>query len=229
MKQFRRILAVVLSAAMLLPGTVYATAEEDVYGQSKEAASVAAVSKQQKKSIPREADLDTASLKAQRLSEEFPEFIEDIPQAELDRNAVSAAKKTRVTSLPDADFAQGRLLVKVKRSVSLMDSGGVFDEIAASVDTLFSVTEPARDDGVMLASAEEPTADWFRVELADGVDMLEAWNQLLTERTVLRVEPDYLVQAADVKEITSYDPYLHSQGWLDQIGAPEAWEQVSNP
>jgi len=149
-----------------------------------------------------------------------PEGTDCQPAGDLPLDAANPARKP-ITELPEADFVEGRLLVKLEQRVSLLSDGDPFEGIARRVDHILTVEESAGD--VMLAGMEPSAADWYCLELKRGLGMLEAWNRLLAVDGVLCVEPDYLMHADAAKEVTKYDPLLHAQTWLDRINAPAAW------
>ena len=94
-----------------------------------------------------------------------------------------------IKELPDAAFAEERLLVKLERRPAFFGADSIFDGIAAEVTELFPVYEGG---DVMPVGMDGASADWFKVELDGGVDMLQAWNRLLAEDAVLAVQPDYV-------------------------------------
>lgn len=129
-----------------------------------------------------------------------------------------------IKELPDAAFAEERLLVKLERRPAFFGADSIFDGIAAEVTELFPVYEGGEGGDVMPVGMDGASADWLKVELAEGVDMLQAWNRLLAEDAVLAVQPDYIMYPT-ATEITANDPYMASQSWLEQIGAPAVWKE----
>ena len=151
-----------------------------------------------------------------------------------------AASNNSAIALPEAGtYMEGELLVKVESAVSLMDSGIVFDGIAAKTAYLFSVPAGGDNEEVSLASADQEMADWYRLWLTDSEDLLETWGQLSQMDGILAVQPNYIYQLDDpdegaaaaeaISDVTEEDPYIHSQEWLEQIHAPDAWNAVETP
>lgn len=222
MRRYQKMIACILSATMLLPGVAAAAPGEAA--AEKALSDETFVTLLDANSSPEEERLVSKRLAAEKTErKDTPELL----QAKA--NLTDFAAKTEAPKLPEVPYAEGRLLVKLEHRPFLMDGEDLFAGIAAEVDHLFTVTEPAPPDSMTLAGELQPDASWYRVELAEGVDMLSAWRQLLAEDAVLCVEPDYQVKAQSLQDITAYDPWIYAQTWLEQINAYGAWEQVSRP
>lgn len=222
MRRYQKKIACILAATMLLTGIAAAAPGEVAAGKTlSEEASVTLS----------ESNTGTAAerLASKRLAAEKTEAKDQPDLTQAKECLTDFAAQTEEPKLPDVPYAENRLLVKVAHRPFLMDGEDLFDDIAAKVDCLFTVTETSPAGSMTLAGEPQPDASWYRVELADDVDMLSAWKQLLTEDGVLCVEADYRVRAQSLQDITSYDPWIYAQTWLEQINAYGAWEQVSRP
>lgn len=223
MRKMQKDLAFFLALAMLLSGAAYAMpGKAETAAELSERPTVVDSNRvsdsAREELVQRYADYDGNR-------EAFSELTETYDNVAAPDSDIVGKKFVR--ELPNGDYVDGRLLVKVENRPSLMGSGSIFDGISGSVQKLFSVAEESTSDcGVMLAAVDEKIADWYRLDLTDSTEMLSVWNQLLQEDSVLYVEPDYIVQAADVQEVTENDPFIHSQTWLEQIGAPNAWAKA---
>lgn len=148
---------------------------------------------------------------------------------------ISGVAKQKVTQLPEAGtYEEGHFLVKVADGVSPVASisGGagiaekidMFGGITDRSELLFSVPESEEDT---LSPESGKAGDWYLVNLPDGTDMLDAWNQLLKYDSVLAVEPNYIMHTQSIDDVGVFDPYEHAQGWLEEMNAPEAWGEIT--
>jgi subtilisin family serine protease len=151
--------------------------------------------------------------------------------AAVARNTAQKDARPRAVLPPKGSYVEGELLVEVDGSrASLTDSDSFFGVPAEKTETIMS---GAPAGSAALASEGGGTASWVLVRLAAGEDLLGDWNRLLSAEGVLAAQPNYIRRAQEVpaseyelssvNDLTAYDPYLHSQTWLDDIRAPAAW------
>ena len=204
MKRFTRLLAVLLALTMLLSCAAFAETTQATAQPAENAGNYSQSDKDSLAALSAALSDDTAAAK---------------PAADAEAPALPA----------DGTYVPGELLVKVRRSASLQSAESMFGQFAESTENLMSV--PERADGAALASDETAMDDWYTLALKQGTDMLTAWKGILGMTGVLYVQPNYIYHTeSSTADVTENDPYMHSQTWLDQIEAPDAWGEVSgNP
>ena len=202
MKRFTRLLAVLLALTMLLSCAAFAETTQATAQPAENAGNYSQSDKDSLAALSAAGSGDTAAAK---------------PAADAEAPALPA----------DGTYVPGELLVKVRRSASLQSAESMFGQFAESTENLMSV--PERADGAALASGETAMDDWYTLALKQGTDMLTAWNGILGMTGVLYVQPNYIYHTeSSTADVTENDPYMHSQTWLDQIEAPDAWGEVGS-
>jgi uncharacterized repeat protein (TIGR02543 family) len=131
----------------------------------------------------------------------------------------------------EPDFAEDRVIVKVKDSVSTMSAesdqnDGTFfgvdvagEQVLSSVDGASIMSNGSTDDSstdgtIMLLTLNESGED----KVLSAIETLESNPQ------ILYAEPDYVVKAEAVPDDTYYKKYLYG---MEKISAPEAWDTTT--
>ncbi|HWP80767.1 MAG TPA: S8 family serine peptidase [Candidatus Acidoferrum sp.] len=202
MKKSVRVLSIVLSAAIMFGLAVPAGAEEI-------------------------GEADDAGMYEQRI---WPDGfdVESEYRSEYDGAMpdLTAADRTEPALPEKGTYRDGQLLVKMESDTGLMALSDPLDGIAENSEYLFTV--PSADKSRASRGTDSGNiSEWYLVTVEGGTQLLDAWNELLENDRILAVEPNYIAHAASPEDIGEYDPYSHAQGWLDAIGAPAAWEELS--
>ncbi len=119
----------------------------------------------------------------------------------------------------NADFAEGRVLVKLRPAASLMRSSNPLPGIAS--------LRPLDPNATAARSAD--TATWFVADLDANLDVDSALDMLAERDDVEFVEPDYIVRApgqvsGQMTGSSMNDPAAGDQYALTKIQAEAAWQ-----
>ena len=216
MKNSRKYLALIISAAIAASLSLPAYALEENTGSTAEAAYT--------------SEENTSNSAEAEYAETINGLLNNVANTDEyggERPDLSIAAGKKVTKLPETGtYEPGQFLVKVGGSGYLKAAGPMLGDNVESAEPLFSV--PVAAKASFRSGAASVEATWYLVKLSDKSDMLDEWNNLLSESGVLAVEPDYKVFAESTADIGSNDPFEHAQTWLDDIKAPEAWSKLSS-
>ncbi len=120
-----------------------------------------------------------------------------------------------------ADFADNRVLVKVKNTMGLMSENIPY----GGLDIAYSerLDMPVSNTGMNIESVSGDAGMLMLLTLKNtGRDkVLEAINLLNSLPNIEKAEPDYVVKA----EVVPNDPYYNRQYGMDKISAPLAWDE----
>jgi subtilisin family serine protease len=131
------------------------------------------------------------------------------------------------------EYRKDSLLVKIEASEKTngtvtTKSVSLKNDKVASIEKL---TKENKKSGVIYKSSvsNDKTANWYKVNLKEGSDVLKTIEELKIEAGVVAAEPDYIRKTGDViiPDATANEK-MNEQWYLNRFGIKEAWQHLQD-